>query len=137
MLISVDISPGELLDKITILEIKAERIEDPTKRGNVEQELAILEACWVEAMLEAVCRDWAARNTTAELTMLTDELKAVNLELWDIEDAIRGYEARQDFGAVFIALARAVYQTNDRRARIKRRINELLGSEIMEEKSYI
>jgi hypothetical protein len=123
--VRVEIAPGELLDKITILEIKSERIEDPAKRANVARELAILMAC----------RD-RALPATAELAALTEELKTVNQELWGIEDEIRACEARQDFGAGFIALARAVYRTNDRRARIKRRINGLLGSAIMEEKSY-
>lgn len=123
--IRVAISPGELLDKITILEIKIERIADALKLAHVTRELAELRAAreaWVPA-LDA-------------LQVLTTELRALNQTLWDVEDAIRAEEAAERFGPRFIALARAVYRTNDRRAEIKRRINELLGSTISEQKSY-
>lgn len=119
------LAPGELLDKITILEIKCARLADPAKLANVRRELALLEAC----------RDQAV-SASAELTALTRDLKTVNEKLWRIEDDIRGCEAAGDFGARFVALARAVYRNNDARAALKRRINQLLGSAMLEEKSY-
>ncbi|MBB4197343.1 hypothetical protein CCR94_16845 [Rhodoblastus sphagnicola] len=125
MVIFAEISPGELIDKITILEIKLERIQDEGKRGNVRRELSVL-----SATLAAVAPEGA------ELTRLRDELKAINLSLWEIEDAIRDQERAQNFREIFIDLARAVYRTNDRRAEVKRRINLLLESELIEEKSY-
>ena len=123
--VTVDISPGELIDKITILEIKADRISDPEKLETVGYELEKL--CAV--------RDEALPNLV-ELGRLTTDLKAVNGRLWDIEDEIRGYERRVSFGDAFIERARAVYRTNDQRAAIKGRINRLLGARIREEKSY-
>ena len=123
--IMVPVAPGELIDKITILEIKAERIAEPGKRANVTAELALLAALRESAL-----------PADATVTALTDELRAVNAALWDIEDDIRLHEARGDFGESFVALARAVYRTNDRRAALKRRISEHLGSTIVEEKSY-
>jgi hypothetical protein len=123
--ISVPISPGELLDKISILEIKAERIGDAVKRANVERELDLLTGLWHAEAAE-----------TAEITKLRAELKALNESLWDIEDAIRDCERRGEFGDRFVELARGVYRTNDRRAVTKRAINESLGSTILEEKSY-
>ena len=123
--ILVEIAPGELIDKITILEIKSERIADAGKVKNVRVELDVL----------AAARD-AALAASAELTDLTAQLKQVNEALWDIEDAIRDCERGQDFGPKFIELARSVYHSNDRRAALKRQINELLGSKLIEEKSY-
>ncbi len=123
--VSAEISPGELIDKITILEIKADRISDPEKLETVGYELEKLTAVRDEALPNLV-----------ELGRLTTDLKAVNGRLWDIEDEIRGYERRVSFGDAFIALARAVYRTNDQRAAIKGRINRLLGARIREEKSY-
>ena len=123
--VSAEISPGELIDKITILEIKADRISDPEKLETVGYELEKLTAV----------RDAALPNLV-ELGRLTTDLKAVNGRLWDIEDEIRGYERRVSFGDAFIDLARAVYRTNDQRAAIKGRINRLLGARIREEKSY-
>ncbi|MEM8790889.1 MAG: DUF6165 family protein [Pseudomonadota bacterium] len=123
--VRVEIAAGELIDKITILEIKAERISDPAKRANVAEELDSLSSA----------RD-AALPASEELTRLTANLKAINEELWEIEDAIREYEGMQDFGSEFIRLARAVYKTNDCRAAVKREINLLLGSRLIEEKSY-
>src|SRR5438128_2303857 len=121
--ITVEIAPGELIDKITILEIKNERIADTAKLRNVRVEL------------EALC---AARDQAMEksdgLTRLTAELKAVNEALWEIEDDIRDCERHRDFGPRFIELARSVYRQNDRRAAVKRQINELLGSKLIEEK---
>jgi hypothetical protein len=123
--ITVEIAPGELIDKLTILEIKSERITDAAKRQHVGTELALL--------LEA--RDRAMPGP-AELARLAAELKAVNEALWGIEDEIRLRERDEDFGPRFITLARSVYRTNDRRAALKRQINELLGSQLIEEKSY-
>lgn len=123
--ILVEVAPGELIDKITILAIKSERIVDPAGRANVQTEL--------ETLTQA--RD-AAIASSAELRRLTDELKSINEELWEIEDDIRSCERNKEFGPKFINLARAVYRTNDRRAALKRRINDLLGSRLVEEKSY-
>ena len=123
--ITVEIAPGELIDKITILEIKSERITDAAKRHHVGTELALLVAA----------RDRAVPGS-AELARLATELKAVNEALWQIEDEIRLCERDEDFGPRFVALARSVYRTNDRRAALKHQINELLGSKLIEEKSY-
>lgn len=125
MRIEVPISPGELLDKLSILEIKSERIGDPAQLTNVRRELGLLESVWGEF-----------NNDNDEVAALRGELRAVNERLWDIEDAIRACDARADFGHDFIELARSVYRINDQRAQVKRRINELLGSDIVEEKSY-
>jgi len=120
------ISVGELLDKISILEIKAEAIGDPAKQANVMRELAALEAV-------------RGREVAAipELAALYAEVKSANRTLWQIEDEIRECERSGQFDERFIELARNVYRTNDRRAVLKRRINELTGSEIVEEKSYV
>ena len=118
-------SPGEFLDKLTILEIKSERIADPAKLANVRHELDALRATWAASPL-------AARDVSA----LVARLKAVNQTLWDIEDRIRRHEADQRFDTTFIDLARAVYRTNDDRAAIKRELNVALGSDLLEEKSY-
>ena len=123
--IPVEIAPGELIDKITILEIKLERISEPAKLANVRIE-------W-ETLIAA--RDSAIAATDA-LDQLTAALKSVNEALWVIEDDIRDCERDDDIGDTFIKLARAVYTTNDQRARLKREINELLGSRLVEEKSY-
>jgi len=123
--ILVEIAPGELLDKITILQIKTERMTDPAKVKNVQVELAILARTRREAMA-----------TSPELLELEAQLKAVNERLWDIEDEIRVCEREQDFGPRFIALARSVYHENDRRAALKKAVNQLLQSRIVEEKSY-
>lgn len=124
------ISPGELLDKLTILEIKKERIVDPDKRVNVIRELEVLSALWAKASP-------ASEHAAAlGLEAMRAELKTINQSLWTIEDDIRACESRQDFGPQFIELARAVYQTNDRRAAIKKQINQALGSDLVEEKSY-
>ena len=124
--IKVPVSFGEVLDKITILEIKSERIKDETKVKNVRLELDELSATWDEAV----------KDKAAEIADLRKQLKAVNEELWVIEDDIRDQEAAQDFGARFIELARAVYVTNDKRAAIKKEVNLALGSRFVEEKSY-
>ena len=122
----VPISVGELLDKISILEIKAEALSDPAKQANVRRELAALEA--------VRGREIAA---LPELAALYGELKSANQALWRIEDEIRECERDGQFDQRFIELARSVYRTNDRRAVVKRRINELTGSELVEEKSYV
>ncbi len=124
-LIAVPVSYGELLDKITILEIKAERIADPAKLTNVRTELDLLGRTWAEAPVSRI--DIAAPRA---------RLKAVNEALWDIEDRIRLKERAQAFDAEFVELARAVYFRNDERAAVKREINEKLGSTLVEEKSY-
>ncbi|HEV3445401.1 MAG TPA: DUF6165 family protein, partial [Gemmataceae bacterium] len=121
----VEVSPGELVDKITILEIKRERVRDEKKLHNIRIELG--------GLLAARARTLRGSH---ELTRLTSQLKAVNVQLWQIEDDIRQQETRQDFGDRFIALARSVYQKNDERAALKRHINELLGARLVEEKAY-
>jgi hypothetical protein len=121
----LEMSPGEFLDKLTILEIKSERIRDPAKLANVMRELALMRRLWD-----------AATGVDGGIPALIAELKSVNETLWGIEDRIRDCEAAGRFDAGFVELARSVYQTNDRRAAIKRRINTLLGSELIEEKSY-
>ncbi len=123
--IQAAMAPGELIDKITILQIKSERIDDEQKRRNVNHEKTVLEATQREAI-----------PPSAEVERLQTQLKNVNEQLWDIEDAIRLCEQRQDFGARFIELARSVYKTNDQRAALKRQINDLLHADIVEEKSY-
>ena len=123
--VKVDIAPGELIDKITILAIKSERIEDADKLKHVRVELDIL----------TNIRDQVL-SLSEPLNNLTIKLKEVNERLWVIEDEIRSCEASKDFGPDFIELARSVYQENDKRARLKREVNKLLGSRIMEEKSY-
>jgi hypothetical protein len=120
----VPVSWGELLDKISILEIKAERLSSPAAVANVGRERAALQAIGAEALRDAGVR---------EVYRL---LRDVNEELWEIEDAIRGQEAQSRFGDRFISLARSVYIKNDARAALKRQINELLDSDLFEEKSY-
>jgi tetratricopeptide (TPR) repeat protein len=123
--VKVELAPGELIDKITILEIKSARLTESTKLANVRRELAAL----VEARDQAL-------PPSDELARLTADLKAANEVLWDIEDAVRRFERDQDFDAQFIELARSVYRTNDRRADLKRQINVLLDARFLEEKSY-
>ncbi len=123
--IQVPVSYGELLDKMAILEIKYQRIADPGKRANIEDELELLRTTW--------SRHPASR---AALDEERDALKAVNEALWDIEDRIRMKERDAAFDAEFIELARSVYIRNDERAAIKRAINLQLGSRLVEEKSY-
>ena len=122
MSILIPVSAGELVDKITILRVKAARIGDAAKQANVLKELALLEAVAAQAL--------------PDLAELAAELEAVNGQLWDIEEGKRDCERRGDFGAQFVALARSVYVENDRRAAIKRKINEAAGSDLIEEKSY-
>jgi len=119
------VSPGELLDKLTILDIKSERIEDAEKVANVRHERQLLEAVWRESGLD-----------NEQIRSLRCELKQINEALWEIEDDIRLCENAGEFGERFIELARSVYVTNDRRAAVKKQINVALGSAIVEEKSY-
>ncbi|MEM7706677.1 MAG: DUF6165 family protein [Pseudomonadota bacterium] len=123
--VSIPVSYGELLDKITILEIKAERIKDATKLENVRHELELLSKVWDTHVDDAHL-----------VTDAREQLRAVNLTLWEIEDKIRLKEAASTFDDRFVELARAVYVTNDRRAVIKKDINLALGSALIEEKSY-
>ena len=125
MAIQIEVSPGELIDRITILEIKLERIKDAAKLRNIRHEYDLSVAALEKAA-----------SASARLTELHRELKQVNEKLWVIEDDIRDHERARNFDARFIELARAVYITNDRRAALKRQINELLKSAIVEEKSY-
>jgi Family of unknown function (DUF6165) len=118
-------SPGELVDKITILQIKRERFADAGKRANVERELAAL----VQAHDRAI-------PASGELSALAAKLKTVNESLWDVEDQIRVCDHAGDFGPRFVELARSVYRHNDIRCDLKRQINQLLGSELVEEKEY-
>ncbi len=123
--ILIPISPGELLDKITILQIKAERITDPVKVANVKTELEMLSKVW-DGSVEA----------DDAITVLTAELKSINETLWEIEDDIRDEERNRRFGKRFVELARTVYVTNDERANAKKKVNQHLNSTIVEEKSY-
>ena len=125
MQLQVPVSVGEVLDKITILQIKLTHISDAAKRVNIHNEL--------DALLPLVAGD---AFTTKQMQSLMAELKAVNEALWDIEDDIREKEAAKSFDAEFIKLARAVYVTNDKRAEIKKQINLATGSALVEEKSY-
>ncbi len=123
--ILVPVSPGELLDKITILEIKAARIDDPDKVANVRLELNLLNQTWSRSGRE-----------DDTIQTLKAELKTINESLWEIEDDIRDKERAKEFDQRFIELARSVYFTNDRRSDVKKKINLHLGSDIVEEKSY-
>jgi hypothetical protein len=123
--ILVPVSPGELLDKITILRIKSARMTDAAKLANVRHELSLLEQTW--------------RTSVPDGGKVTDEeraLQSVNERLWDVEDRLRDLEAEQRFDKDFIELARAVYVHNDERAAVKKRVNTRLGSTLVEEKSY-
>ena len=124
--IYAEISAGDLFDRISILEIKLSRLPHEDARRNVRRELEALQAA----------RERAGVPTSTRLLEAFAALKAVNDRLWDIEDRIRTCETAGDFGPTFVELARSVYRENDRRASLKRRINELTGSRIIEEKSY-
>ncbi len=123
--VRVPVSPGELLDKITILEIKTERMADAEKLRNVETELGLLVQVWEESLID-----------NDAVLSLKQKLKTINQALWDIEDKIRIKESKKEFDEEFIDLARSVYVQNDQRAAAKKKINALLGSQITEEKSY-
>ena len=123
--ILIPISPGELLDKITILQIKAQRITDPVKVANVKTELEMLSKVW-----------GATVKSDGVIMALSAKLKSINEKLWEIEDDIRNEERNRRFGERFVELARAVYVTNDERADAKKQVNLHLNSTIVEEKSY-
>jgi hypothetical protein len=123
--VEAPIAIGELIDKITILEIKVERFSDVAKTRNAQAELTLLCA-----------RRHQVVPKSPRLDVLTAHLKAVNERIWDLEDAIRDCERRADFGPDFVAVARSIYRTNDERAAAKRQINIELGSDLIEEKSY-
>lgn len=123
--VKIPVSIGELLDKLSILEIKSERIEDKEKLINILRE---------KDLLQQFAQEWL--SDTGDIARLYRRLKQVNNQLWEIEDRIRNYERKQDFGRDFIETARAVYHQNDIRAAIKKEINLLLNSELVEEKSY-
>jgi hypothetical protein len=127
MSLLIPASVGELIDKITILEIKQQRIADAAKQLNISRELQAL---------MAVVEEQELGYPLGALAELGQQLSAVNQQLWDIEDDIRECERQADFGTRFVELARAVYHRNDERAALKRRINEQCGSELVEEKSY-
>lgn len=124
-LISVPVSFGELIDKLTILEIKSGRMTDAAKLANVRDELQLLDSLW-----------HADAASQTDIAAERGELKRINEALWEIEDEIRLKERDQAYDARFIELARAVYHTNDQRAAVKRAINVKLGSRLVEEKSY-
>jgi hypothetical protein len=123
--INIELSVGELLDKVTILQIKSERISDQLKLENINKELQVLTVLWE-----------ASPYSQSDLKENIHALKEVNEALWDIEDKIRDKERDQSFDYEFIELARSVYFTNDKRAEIKKAINTKTGSELVEEKSY-
>lgn len=123
--IEVPVAVAELIDKITILEIKTERFSDATKLANARAELTLLYE-----------RRAAALGTDPALAGIEAKLKAVNERIWDLEDAIRACERRQDFGPSFVTAARSIYRANDERAALKREINVATGSQLIEEKSY-
>lgn len=123
--ILIPVAYGELIDKLTILEIKHERLTDEDQRANVARELALLRQTWA-----------SDSKSTIAIDDLHAQLRAINAKLWDIEEGKRAAERAQRFDAEFVRLARAVYLDNDQRARIKREINQRLGSSLIEEKSY-
>ena len=123
----IEVSNGEVLDKYSILQIKSERITDPTALNNIRRELESLQPA-VDAI--------RSRESTGTLHSLQDQLLEVNTSLWEVEDVLRGLEKSQDFGPSFVSAARSVYQLNDRRAAVKKEINLLTGSNLIEEKSY-
>lgn len=125
MELMIPVSPGELIDKLTILEIKLDRIDDADKLANVRREHELLTGVWKDAGVD-----------DDEVSALREQLRRVNEALWVIEDDIRDEERQQRFGERFVELARSVYFRNDERAALKKRINRALGSEIVEEKSY-
>ena len=121
-----EISAGELLDKISILEIKLEKIKNEESKAEIDKEYK---------MLKLILEDNI--NLTEDIADLSNEIKTVNLTLWNIEDELRKCEKNKDFGKTFVELARAVYFNNDKRAKIKSKINSILGSNIKEVKHYV
>jgi len=124
-IILAEISVGELIDKITILEIKKEKITDSNKLEDVEKELSSLKNTFKQSILDS-----------SKIKLLIEKLKNVNLQLWDIENGKRLAEKNKDFGEKFVELARSVYKTNDERSKLKLEINNILGSNIREVKSH-
>ena len=124
--ILTEISPGELLDKISILEIKLERVKDKKSQEEIKKEYKILKEIQTNSI-----------KMTDEIKNLIQSVKNVNIELWDIEDKLRIYEKNRDFGKNFIELARGVYFNNDKRAKLKSEINKILKSNIREIKQYV
>ena len=118
----IEVSNGELIDKLTILEIKLHKIRNENKRANIQKEYNLLKE--------------ASEGIKGEISSLYDKLLEINQKLWNIEDRIRELERRKDFGSEFIETARAVYHNNDQRAKIKHEINQITGSDLVEEKSY-
>lgn len=125
MIIYAPISIGEIIDKITILEIKAQRIKDPEMLKNVNSELELLSEILANA-----------GTLSEEVSRIIGELKVVNKKLWDIEDGKRECERLKNFSYDFVELARSAYLTNDRRSQLKKKINEKTGSDLIEEKLY-
>ena len=125
MSIDAPLPVGDFIDRLTILDIKSERVDDPVKLHNIERERAALRQIWSNSAYFGGSIEGEER-----------ELKSVNAELWEVEERIRIKERRGEFDREFIALARSVYQLNDRRAQVKRAINLKLGSDLIEEKSY-
>ena len=123
----IEVSNGEVLDKYSILQIKSERITDPTALNNIHRELESLQPA-----VDAIC----SLESSGALGALQSQLLEVNTSLWEVEDVLRGLEKSQDFGPSFVSAARSVYQLNDRRAAVKKEINLLTGSNLIEEKSY-
>lgn len=119
----IDVPIGDVVDKITILRIKETKLNNPQQLANVRRELAVLREAWETSGLA-----WPATQA--------DELRRINQTLWDVEDELRRHEAAQAFGPEFVRRARSVYQINDERARVKREINRITGSALVEEKSY-
>ena len=123
--INVSISIGELIDKITILEIKLEKINESDKKQNIKHELDLLNSKYIKI-----------KELNKEIENYFKQLKEINLELWDIEESIRDCERRNNFDSVFVELSRKIYIKNDLRFEIKNKINKKFSSEIVEEKSY-
>ena len=130
------ISPGELLDKLSILDIKLARITNPGQLANVRHEHHMLSQLWADYCAQQLSVASDAEAKQSEISALRESLGATNLALWEVEDALRQCEHEQRFDAQFIALARSVYRHNDQRAAIKKSINMLLDAEVIEEKSY-
>jgi hypothetical protein len=130
MNVAIFVPPGELADKITILEIKSRRVKDTKKLASVKKELGLLKISLAELLKEN-------KNKKIRLSALKKKLYGINAKLWDIEDEIRKLELKKDFGEKFIRLARAVYITNDERSKAKSAINTLFGSQLNEVKQYV
>lgn len=128
---TIEVSPGELIDKLTILDIKLEKINDEDKLKNVRHEKGILMTRFLD-LRESL----EGNRVSVRMDPLIKQLYDVNEKIWDIEDGIRDCERNKDFSERFIELARGVYQNNDERSRLKRATDTICGSELIEEKSY-